>query len=158
MIDDEFRGITPQLTVTDTDAAVRFYAAAFGADELIRNTGPGGRVFHCELLIMGGRMLVHDDFDDESPKALGGSPVALHLYVDDVDEAFRTAVDAGATPTAPPEDAFWGDRYAQLTDPFGHRWSLASRRQELSVAEQREVADEWSAEALDPTVPPTARN
>ena len=149
MIDDEFRGITPQLTVTDTDAAVRFYAAAFGADELIRNTGPGGRVLHCESLIMGGRMLLHDDFEGESPRVLGGSPVALHLYVDDVDEAFRIAVEAGATPTAPPEDAFWGDRYAQLTDPFGHRWSLASRRQELSVAEQEEVADGWSAETLE---------
>lgn len=154
MIDDEFRGITPQLTVTDTDAAVRFYTAAFGADELVRNTGPGGRVFHCELLIMGGRMLVHDDFDDESPRVLGGSPVALHLYVEDVDEAFRLAVEAGATPTAPPEDAFWGDRYAQLTDPFGHRWSLASRRRELSVAEQEEAADEWSAATLEPREAP----
>jgi PhnB protein len=142
----EFPGITPQLTVTDTDAAVAFYRAAFGADELLRNSGPDGRVFHCELLVNGGRLLVHDDFSEhgEDPSALGGSPVVLHLYVPDVDAAFAAAVAAGATPVAEPQDAFWGDRYAQLTDPFGHRWSLGTTREEQSVAEQEAAADDWS--------------
>lgn len=145
----EFPGVTPQLTVRDTAAAVRFYRAAFGADELYRNAGPDGRIFHCELLVNGGRLLLHDDFTDhgETPGALGGSPVVLHLYTDDVDAAFAAAIAAGATADMEPQDAFWGDRYAMLTDPFGHRWSLGTVREQLSVADQEARADEWSGAA-----------
>src|SRR5882672_7132322 len=112
---NEFPGVTPQLTVHDADAAVRFYRAAFGADELLRNHGPDGRVMHCELLINGGRLLLHDDFHDDSPRALGGSPVVLHLYVSDVDSVYVAAVAAGAVTDLPPQKAFWGDRYAMIT-------------------------------------------
>ncbi|MEJ3657179.1 VOC family protein [Actinomycetes bacterium KLBMP 9759] len=151
MTNSEFPGITPQLTVPDTDAAVRFYRAAFGADELLRNAGPDGRVFHCELLLFGGRLLLHDDFSErgETPQALGGSPVVLHLYTDDVDAAFATAVAAGATADMEPSDAFWGDRYAMVTDPFGHRWSLGSVREDLSVSELESRADTWAGEHVD---------
>lgn len=173
---DEFRGITPHLTVPDTDAAVGFYRAAFGADELLRNADADGRVFHCELLINGGRLLLHDDLGgaraapsdvaptdgtptdgtptdmasgetsrDGAPERFGGSPVVLHLDVADVDATFAAAIAAGASVDQEPEDTFWGDRYAQLTDPSGHRWSLGTRKQELSVAEHEARADAWSA-------------
>ena len=146
MDNDEYAGITPQLTVPSTAAAVEFYQAAFGADELIRNAGDDGRVFHCELLLNGGRLLLHDDFSEEgeTPRALGGSPVTLHLYVPDVDEAYRRCVAAGAEPLSPPEDTFWGDRYAQIKDPTGHLWSLGTRKDDLSIAEHEARADEWS--------------
>jgi PhnB protein len=142
----EFPGVTPQLTVGDADAAVRFYRAAFGADELLRAPGPDGRIMHCELLINGGRLLLHDDYSerrDQSPTALGGTPVVLHLYVADVDEVFDAALAAGATAMREPEEAFWGDRYAILRDPFGHCWSLATAREDLSVAELEERGDQW---------------
>jgi PhnB protein len=143
----EFPGVTPQLTVPDTAAAVRFYRQAFGADELLHNRAPDGRVMHCELLINGGRLLLHDEFPDHghhSPLSLGGTCVTLHLYVADVDASFTTAVAAGAEPLMPPEDAFWGDRYAIVRDPFGHRWSMATQREDLSAAELEERADRWA--------------
>jgi PhnB protein len=143
----EFPGVTPQLTVSDTAAAVDFYRAAFGADELLRNHAPDGRVMHCELLVHGGRLLVHDEFPeagDLSPAALGGSPVALHLYVTDVDAAFARAVAAGAVAVMEPMNAFWGDRYAQVTDPFGHHWSLATQQEDLAAEEMNDRAARWS--------------
>lgn len=142
--------MTPQLTVADTDAAVRFYRDVFGADELLRNHGPDGRVMHCELLINGGRLLVHDEFVEQdrnrSPHSLGGTPVVLHMYVDDVDGVFAAALAAGAEELMAPQDSFWGDRYAMLRDPFGHQWSLAVRREDLSVAELEARGDHWAAE------------
>jgi PhnB protein len=145
----EFPGVTPQLTVDDTDAAVRFYQTAFGADELLRHRGPDDRVMHCELLINGGRLLLHDDYSehrDQTPTALGGTPVTLHLYVTDVDGVFAAALSAGATALMEPQDAFWGDRYAIITDPYGHRWSLATPHEELSIAEMQERSDRWTRE------------
>lgn len=143
----EFPGVTPQLTVCDADAAARFYTAVFGADELLRNHGPDGRIMHCELLVNGGRLLLHDDYSqrrDQTPAALGGTPVTLHMYVDDVDATFAAAIAAGATGVRAPADAFWGDRYAVLRDPFGHAWSLATPREELSVADLEGRADRWA--------------
>ncbi|MEN3358536.1 MAG: PhnB protein [Mycobacteriales bacterium] len=145
---NEFPGVTPQLTVADAASAVRFYQAAFGADELLRNAAPDGRIMHCELLINGSRLLLHDDFDQSwgaAPTALGGTTVTLHMYVPDVEAAFTTAIAAGATEVKPPADAFWGDRYAVVRDPFGHFWSLATPREELSIADLEERADRWAA-------------
>jgi len=145
----EFPGVTPQLTVAGAEAAVLFYQAAFGADELVRNTAPDGRIMHCELLINGGRVLLHDDFDqswDSAPTALGGTTVTLHLYVRDVDAVFATAITAGAAEVKAPADAFWGDRYAVVRDPFGHVWSLATPREELSIADLADRADRWAGE------------
>jgi PhnB protein len=145
----EFPGITPQLTVRDTDTAVAFYRDVFGADELLRTHAPDGRIMHCELLINGGRLLLHDDFPERgsaTPDALGGTPVVLHLYVDDVDEVYRRALAAGARSAMQPQDAFWGDRYAQVIDPFGHQWSIATPREDLSVAELVERGDSWQGE------------
>ena len=146
---DEFQTITPQLVVRGAAAAIDFYARAFGASELLRNAAPDGeRIMHAELLLGGSRFLVHDEFPGEGvvgPAALGGTPVTLHLYVQDADATFRRAVDAGAEVVRPLQDAFWGDRYGILRDPFGHRWSVASRLEDLSPADLKARAAQWRA-------------
>jgi len=143
----EFPGPTPQIVVDDADGAIRFYNAVFAADELVRNNAPDGRVMHCELLMFGGRVLVIDDFDEDpirSPAGLGGSTVRLHLYVPDVDALHERALEAGATSLMAPHDAFWGDRYAIVRDPYGHHWSIATQKDDLSVSELEERGDTWS--------------
>jgi PhnB protein len=143
----EFAGPTPQLVVADAETAIRFYRAAFGADELVRNHAPDGRIMHCELLVFGGRLLVADDFDADpvgSPASLGGTTVRLHLTVPDVDEVYAHALAAGATGLVEPYDAFWGDRYAMLRDPSGHQWSLGAGHEDLTIAELEGRADSWS--------------
>jgi PhnB protein len=143
----EFPGPTPQIVVDDADGAIRFYNAVFAADELVRNNAPDGRVMHCELLMFGGRVLVIDDFDEDpirSPAELGGSTVRLHLYVPDVDALHERALEAGATSLMAPHDAFWGDRYAIVRDPYGHHWSIATQKDDLSVSELEERGDTWS--------------
>lgn len=148
----EFPGPTPQIAVSDAARAVHFYRDAFDADELVRNQAPDGRIMHCELLILGGRLIVVDDFEADpisAPTRLGGTTVRLHLYVSDVDEVYAHAVAAGATAVAEPADTFWGDRYAMLRDPFGHLWSLATVREDLTVAELENRADAWSDDRRD---------
>ena len=151
MIDmtSEFPGPTPQLVVDDAERAILFYRTVFGADELVRNPAPDGRIMHCELLVLGGRLIVCDDFDEDSassPAKLGGTSVRLHLYVSDVDAVYAKAMAAGAESVAEPEDAFWGDRYAIIKDPCGHQWSLATPNEDLSVSELEKRADTWTAE------------
>jgi PhnB protein len=150
-VPEEFSGLTPQLVVGDAAAAVSFYGEAFGADELLRVHGPDGRVMHCELLVAGSRLLLHDEYPESGLAAPpgGGNSVVLHLYVPDVDASFRRAVRAGAEPVMEPADAFWGDRYGVVRDPFGHRWSLASRREDLSPDELGERARQWAANPPD---------
>src|SRR5262245_52776005 len=143
----EFPGPTPQIVVGDAEGAIRFYTDVFGADELVRNNAPDGRIMHCELLMYGGRILVIDDFDEDavcSPEKLGGSTVRLHLYVPDTDAVHEKAVAAGAISLSEPFDAFWGDRYAMLRDPYGHHWSIATQREDLSVSELEERGDTWA--------------
>jgi PhnB protein len=148
-VDDEFPGVTPQLTVADTDAAVRFYRAVFDADELLRNHDPPGRVMHCELLLGAGRLLLHDEIPEDdtfSPVTVGSTSVVLHVYVSDVDAVHANALAHNATELMAPQDTFWGERYAQFRDPFGHQWSIARRNQHVSVAELEERADNWSSQ------------
>jgi len=136
--------ITPHLVVGDAARAIELYAAALGAREIYRMPGPDGRrILFSELMIGDARLFVVDEFPEQgalSPLTLGGSPVALHLYVADVDGAYRRAVDAGMTVDIPLADFFWGERYALLRDPFGHRWGLASRTEDLSPSQIRERA------------------
>jgi uncharacterized glyoxalase superfamily protein PhnB len=147
-IPEDFHTITPHLVVRGVAAAVDFYRQAFGAQELLRNVAPDGRtIMHCELLLGDSRFFVNDEFPDHgllSPLALGGSPVTLHLYVEDVDAFVGRAVAAGAQVLMPVADAFWGDRYGILQDPFGHRWSVASRIEDLSPADLKLRAAEFS--------------
>lgn len=111
--------------------AIAFYKKAFNAEELARLPGPGGKIMHAAVRIGDSVLMLMDDFAEWGslgPKALKGTPVTLHLYVKDVDAAMKQAVDAGATLAMPAEDMFWGDRYGQVLDPFGHRWSIATHQ------------------------------
>jgi len=126
-------GLAPHLQIGGERAAeaIGFYAAAFGATELLRMPADDGkRLIHAHLHINGASLMLHDEFPEyvDPADADGGPPrgVMLHLQVDDADAWFSRAVEAGATATMPPEDMFWGDRYGQLKDPFGHRWSIGS--------------------------------
>ncbi len=138
-VPDEFGSIVIQLTVPDVDAAVRFYVAAFGADELFRNRRPGDdRVFHCEILIGSGRVMLHDEFLERglpSPKTLEGTPVTIHLYVPDAEVTFAAALKAGATQISDVQRRFWGVVSGVLLDPFGHRWIIATRVEDLGPEE-----------------------
>jgi uncharacterized glyoxalase superfamily protein PhnB len=143
-VPEGFHTVTPQLRVRGAAAAIDFYRAAFGATELLRNVAPDGRsIMHARLRIGDSIVIVNDEFPERggtSPAALEGSPVTLHLYVEDADAAFARAVKAGAMVEKPLEDAFWGDRYGQLRDPFGHSWSIAHQLDVLSPEEIRRRA------------------
>jgi len=122
----------PHLVVSNAAKAIEFYKKAFGATEVGRFTAPGtNKIMHAALDIRGGRLFVNDDFSESmgqkptTPDALGGSPVTLHLQVENADAAWKTAVAAGAHVTMPLADQFWGERYGQLRDPFGHKWSIS---------------------------------
>ena len=130
-IPDGMHSLTPHLVCADASAAIDFYRRAFGAEETARLPGPGGRLMHAAVRIGDSTLMLADEMPEWGslgPKALKGSPVVIHLYVADVDAAVAKAVAAGAKVTMPVADMFWGDRYGQLEDPFGHRWSVATDR------------------------------
>jgi PhnB protein len=133
--------VSPHLVVDDAAAAIDFYVKAFDAVEYGRVPGPDGRLIHAALNVNGSMVLLNDDFPEHSggksmtPRALGGTPVTIHLTVTDVDAKYQKAVDAGATVIAPLEDQFWGDRYGVVRDPFGHQWSLGQPVREVGIDE-----------------------
>lgn len=137
--------LSPHLVVDNAAAAIDFYVKAFDAVELGRVPGPDGRLIHAALQINGFTVMLNDDFPEMcngqsmTPKALGGTPVTIHLTVTDVETKFQRAIDAGATVVMPLEDQFWGDRYGVLADPFGHNWSLGQPVREVSMEELREA-------------------
>jgi uncharacterized glyoxalase superfamily protein PhnB len=148
-VPEEFHTITPHLAVKGVAEAIAWYATALGANELLRNTAPDGEsIMHAELLLGDSRFFVVDEFPGAmvAPTTLGGTPVTLHLYVHDVDAMFARAVEAGATVLMPVADQFWGDRYGMLVDPFGHRWSIASRIEDLSPRALQKRAADWAGE------------
>ena len=147
-VPEDFHTITPQLAVNGVAGAVDWYARALGAHELLRNAAPDGKIMHCELLLGDSRFFVVDEFPGsmQSPHSLGGTSVTMHLYVPDVDALFDRAVGAGATVLMPVANQFWGDRYGMLRDPYGHRWSIASRIEDLSPKALHERAESWSQE------------
>jgi PhnB protein len=127
--------ITPHLICTNAAAAIEFYCKAFGALEESRLPGPDGKLMHASVRINGAPLYLVDEMLEHralSPQTLKGSPIFIHLQVPDVDAVVAQAVAAGATITMPVADMFWGDRYGQLTDPFGHRWSIATRKHNLT--------------------------
>ncbi len=134
--------LTPHLICAGAADAIGFYVAAFGAVEEVRMPGPNGGLMHAMVRIGDSPLMLVDEAVDcgmRGPKALGGSPVVIHLYVPDVDATLAQAVAAGAKVTMPASDMFWGDRYAQLEDPFGHRWSLATHQRDVTPQEMREA-------------------
>jgi PhnB protein len=139
-IPDAYRTATPYLIVSNATKAIAFYKEAFGAKEMVRLADPTGKVMHAELRIDNSPIMLADEFPDmgyRSPQSLGGSPVSLMLFVADVDAQVARAIAAGAKETMPVADQFDGDRRGTITDPFGHVWLLASRKEDISLEEMK---------------------
>jgi PhnB protein len=147
-IPEGYHTLTPYLSIDDASAAIEFYKRAFGATERSRMPAPDGKIGHAELEIGDSVLMLSDMFEQsqgKTPKQIGGTTVSLFLYVEDVDEVFKQAIDAGATAKQEPEDMFWGDRYASVNDPFGHHWLMATHKEDLSPEEMQERAKEAMA-------------
>jgi PhnB protein len=133
-IPDGYPRVTPYLIVDGAVAAIDFYSKVFGATERMRMPSPGDRIGHAELEIGDSIIMLADEHPEmgiRGPKAIGGSPVTIHVYVDDVDGVFELAVKEGATATREVENQFYGDRSGQFEDPFGHRWSVATHVEDV---------------------------
>ncbi|HKU84925.1 MAG TPA: VOC family protein [Casimicrobiaceae bacterium] len=140
-IPEGMHSLTPHLVCAGAADAIDFYKRAFNATEEARIPGPEGKLIHAAVRIGDSTLMLVDEnpqWGALGPKALKGSPVTIHLYVVDVDATVAQAVAAGAKVTMPVADMFWGDRYGQLEDPFGHRWSVATHTRDLTPEEMRE--------------------
>jgi PhnB protein len=140
--------VSPYLAVDDAAGAIDFYVRAFGAKERSRMPGPDGMIAHATIQIGDSIIMLADPFPQATvrpPKELGGTSVSLFMYVEDTDAVFKQAVDAGATPTMAPEDMFWGDRSAQVGDPFGHSWQIATHQEDLTEEEVMERGRKFMA-------------
>ena len=141
-----YHTVTPNLVVAGAVQAIDFYKKAFGAEEIMRFPGPDGKIMHAELKIGDSIIMLVDEMPDQGtrgPKAIGGSPVGFFIYRDDVDAAWKRALDAGASAIVPLADQFWGDRSGCIEDPFGHRWWLAQHIQDLTPEEIQKAASEF---------------
>jgi PhnB protein len=139
--------LTPYIAVKGAANAIAFYKKAFGAKEEFRLEDRDKRIGHAEITIGDGRLMLSDEYPDFgalSPASIGGSPVRLHLYVEDVDETMKRAQSAGATVLRPAQDQFHGNRSGMIADPFGHQWVVATRKEEVSPKEmQRRFAQSF---------------
>lgn len=145
-IPDGYHSVTPYLIVDDAKSAIDFYTRAFGAKEKFR-LPMGDRIGHAEIVIGDSHVMLADEFPDMGnlgPNARGGTTVSLMIYVEDVDSAFKQAVDAGGKEERPVENQFWGDRMGTLSDPFGHKWTLATTVEEVPDSELQERMKAWS--------------
>ena len=143
-IPDGMHTVTPHLICAGASEAIEFYKTAFNATEISRLSGPGGRLMHASIRIGDSIVMLVDEMPEHGalgPKSLKGSPVAIHLYVPDADAAAAQAVKAGARITMPVTDMFWGDRYGQLEDPFGHRWSIATHVRDVAAADMQKAME-----------------
>jgi uncharacterized glyoxalase superfamily protein PhnB len=134
--------VTPHLICAGAAKAIEFYKEAFGATEQARLPGPDGRLMHASVKIGDSQVMLVDEMPEWGalgPKSLKGSPVTIHLYVDDVDAVVARAVKAGAKVTMPVAEQFWGDRYGKLEDPFGHHWSVATHVRDVSMEEAQKA-------------------
>jgi PhnB protein len=137
-IPDGYHTVTPYLIVKDAAGALEFYKKAFGAKELMRLAGPGGKIGHAEVKVGDSPIMLADEHPEvgaRSPQSFGGSPVSIVLYVEDVDALTGRAVAAGAKVLRPLKDQFYGDRSATLEDPFGHVWTIATHKEDVSPEE-----------------------
>ena len=143
------QSVVPHLVIRGAAKALDFYVEALGATETCRMPTPDGRLMHASMIIGDSWVYLCDEFPEQagsqsSPQTLGGTPVLFHLHVPDVDATFSRAVAAGATAVMPPADMFWGARYGQVVDPFGHRWSMSTP---LANASSPEELQKQAAEA-----------
>ncbi|MFD8637976.1 VOC family protein [Streptomyces sp. NPDC059533] len=137
--------VTPYLCVDGAAAAIDFYVSVLGARERMRMSAPEGRIGHAELELGNSLVMLadeHPEMDFRSPAAVGGTPVTLHVYVEDVDAVFAEALARGATELRPVRDEFYGDRTGQFQDPFGHRWNVASHIEDVQPDEMRKRSEE----------------
>jgi PhnB protein len=142
-IPEGYPRVTPYLCVDGASAAIDFYSAVFGATERMRMPAPDGKVAHAELQFGDSVVALSDEYPElgaRSPKAFGGSPVTMSVYVEDVDAVFEQALKAGAKALRPVEDQFYGDRSGQFEDPFGHRWSVGTHVEDVSPEEMAKRA------------------
>ena len=142
-IPDDYPRVIPSLVVDGAAQAIDFYREVLGATERLRMDGPDGRIGHAELQIGESVIFVADEFPEMEfvgPKKIGGSPVTVMVYVEDVDATFERATKGGAKVTRPVEDQFYGDRVGQFEDPFGHRWSIATHVEDVSPEEMEKRA------------------
>lgn len=141
-IPEGMHSLTPHLVCANAGEAIDFYVKAFDAVEMHRLPGPNGKLMHGMVRIGDSALMLVDEMPEWGtlgPKALKGSPVTIHLYVKDADATVAQAVAAGAKVTMPVTDMFWGDRYGQVEDPFGHRWSVATHTRDVTEAEMQEA-------------------
>ena len=146
-IPEGMRTVTPHLVCGGAADAIAFYKKAFNAEEVSRMAGPHGKLMHALIRIGDSAVMLVDEFPEWGsfgPKALKGTPVTIHLYVNDVDAVFARAVDAGATVKMPIADMFWGDRFGLLEDPFGHHWSVATHVRDPSAEQMQEEMQKMS--------------
>lgn len=145
-IPDGYHTLTPHMVLKDAAKAIEFYKKAFGAVEMGRMPGPDGKIMHAEIKIGNSPVMLCDEFPEMgamSAETIGKVSTYFFLYVGDVDAAFKKAVDAGCVGELEPTDMFWGDRYSKLVDPFGYKWSIGSRIEDLSPEEIAERGKEF---------------
>lgn len=147
-IPEGYHTVTPQLTLDNAAQAIEWYKKAFGADEVSRFAGPDGKIMHADLRIGNSHFMVNDVMmDAKGPKAMGGSPASFWIYVDDCDSLFKRAVDAGGHVAGggmgQMQDQFWGDRSGTVVDPQGYKWTIATRKEDLSREEMKKRGEEW---------------
>lgn len=138
-----YHTLTPYLVVNGAARAIEFYTQVFGATEVLRMPDPGGRIMHAEIQIGDSRVMLADEFpewDARGPQSIGGTPVGLALYFPDCDAVVARAVAAGATLQRPVQDQFYGDRSGTLIDPFGHKWTVATHKEDVSPEELQKRA------------------
>jgi PhnB protein len=139
-IPDGYQRVTPYLYVDGAREAIDFYRSILGAEERMSMPAPGGKVGHAELILGDSVIMLADEHPDMGalgPRTVGGSPVTIHVYVEDVDEVFDRAVKSGATVLRPVEDKFYGDRGGEFQDPFGHHWSIATHVEDVTPEEMQ---------------------
>ena len=147
-IPEEMRTVTPHLICAGAADAIEFYKQAFGAVELSRALGPDGKVMHASMRIGDSVIMLNDEFPEWGSfgaKHFKGSPVTIHLYVENADASFDQAVRAGAKVTMPLDDMFWGDRYGKLEDPFGHQWSIGTHIRDVSPEEMQKAMEQMGS-------------
>src|SRR5262245_2637134 len=146
-VPDGYHTLTPGIVVKDAARAIEFYRKAFGAEEHLRMNGPDGKsIAHAELRIGDSIFMLGEEnpaWGARSPQTIKGTAVSLNLYVKDADATFKRAIDAGAQVKQPLENAFWGDRYGKVVDPFGHEWGIATHVEDLTPDEIAKRGKEW---------------
>jgi PhnB protein len=147
-IPEDYPRVTPYLIVDGGAAAIDFYTSVLGATERMRMAGPDGKVGHAELIVGDSVVMLadeHPEMNAVGPKTVGGTPVSMHVYVEDSDSVFERAIEAGAKSLAPMEDKFYGDRSGSFEDPFGHHWNVATHVEDVPEEEMAKRAEEAMA-------------